>query len=251
MCDGRYLEERAVNRIFLFLSPGLLRDRLFQVFRNAGFLVFDMAGCADCTLPPPSDSGHIAHDYLVTDMNNSRTALPLLKNFIVSAPQAHIVLLIENFDPGLTQRPEISLASCVLSSSISTAELLTALNLVRSGERVIQRCLLALTVPPKNDDAAPPPIPEHRIPPHTCLNEPSPREKEILRCLVLGYTNKVIARHLGITEATVKVHLKNLLKKLHVENRTQAAIWAFNAGYVNENADKADKQAAGPAQARN
>jgi two-component system nitrate/nitrite response regulator NarL len=205
-------------------------------------MVFDVAGGADCTLPPPSESGHAAHDYLVTDVNSSGTELPLLKSFIASAPRAHLVLLVESLDPDLIQRPELSLASCVLSSSISISELLTALHLVRSGERVTQRCLLAPPGPPKEDDPAPPRIPEHRVPPYTRLNEPSPREKEILRCLVLGYTNKVIARHLGITEATVKVHLKHLLKKLHAENRTQAAIWAFNAGYIDENGGQAGNQ---------
>jgi two-component system nitrate/nitrite response regulator NarL len=56
----------------------------------------------------------------------------------------------------------------------------------------------------------------------------SPREKEILSHLVEGHSNKGIARILGITEATVKVHLKSLLRKIGVENRTQAAIWALS-----------------------
>jgi DNA-binding NarL/FixJ family response regulator len=59
---------------------------------------------------------------------------------------------------------------------------------------------------------------------------PSPREAEILRCLVLGCSNKVIARQLGIVEATVKVHLKAVLRKTRTGNRTQAAIWAVNNG---------------------
>jgi len=91
--------------------------------------------------------------------------------------------------------------------------------------------LLAPATPPKHKGAAPP---------RTRLHEPSPREKEILGCLVLGYTNKRIAQHLNITEATVKVHLKHLLKKIHAENRTQAAIWAFNTGYTKEDAVHAD-----------
>jgi two-component system, NarL family, nitrate/nitrite response regulator NarL len=45
--------------------------------------------------------------------------------------------------------------------------------------------------------------------------------------LVAGHSNKLIARHLGITEATVKVHLKSVQRKIRVENRTQAAIWAL------------------------
>jgi hypothetical protein len=46
-----------------------------------------------------------------------------------------------------------------------------------------------------------------------------------------GDSNKMIARELGITEATVKVHLKGLLRKIGAGNRTQAAIWAMNNGF--------------------
>jgi len=58
----------------------------------------------------------------------------------------------------------------------------------------------------------------------------SDREMEILRCLVNGDANKVIANRLDITEATVKVHMKSLLRKIKAGNRTQAAIWALNHG---------------------
>ena len=51
-----------------------------------------------------------------------------------------------------------------------------------------------------------------------------------LRYLLLGHPNKVIARRLEISEATVKVYVKAILRKLRVRNRTQAAIWAFNNG---------------------
>lgn len=56
----------------------------------------------------------------------------------------------------------------------------------------------------------------------------SDREAEILQCLVNGASNKAIARDLRIAEATVKVHVKGLLRKMQLQNRTQAAIWALN-----------------------
>jgi two-component system nitrate/nitrite response regulator NarL len=58
----------------------------------------------------------------------------------------------------------------------------------------------------------------------------SDREVAIVSRLAGGLPNKVIASQLTITEATVKVHLKSILKKLGVSNRTQAAIWAVNNG---------------------
>lgn len=53
----------------------------------------------------------------------------------------------------------------------------------------------------------------------------SPRERTILEMLTHGASNKHIARELNIAEATVKVHVKSLLRKIGVTNRTQAAIW--------------------------
>jgi len=58
----------------------------------------------------------------------------------------------------------------------------------------------------------------------------SPREKSILRCLIEGDSNKGIARKVDIAEATVKVHVKAILRKIRVHNRTQAAIWGVNHG---------------------
>jgi len=58
----------------------------------------------------------------------------------------------------------------------------------------------------------------------------SDREITTLRYLLVGHANKVIARRLEISEATVKVYVKAILRKLRVSNRTQAAIWAFNNG---------------------
>ena len=62
----------------------------------------------------------------------------------------------------------------------------------------------------------------------------SDREVEILRLLSGGRPNKVIAMILEITEATVKVHVKAVLRKLRATNRTQAAIWAIRHGLAEE-----------------
>lgn len=52
------------------------------------------------------------------------------------------------------------------------------------------------------------------------------REREILECLTQGLNNKTIARHLGISDTTVKVHIKHLLSKLKLTSRLEAAVWA-------------------------
>ena len=71
-------------------------------------------------------------------------------------------------------------------------------------------------------------------------------EAGVNACLLRGYSNKMIARELDISDATVKVHLKALLRKLKAHNRTQAAIWAMENGYAANGATPA-RPAAGSA----
>jgi two-component system nitrate/nitrite response regulator NarL len=58
----------------------------------------------------------------------------------------------------------------------------------------------------------------------------SARQQSILGCLIEGDSNKTIARKMAIAEATVKVHVRAILRKIQVHNRTQAVIWAMSAG---------------------
>jgi DNA-binding NarL/FixJ family response regulator len=52
----------------------------------------------------------------------------------------------------------------------------------------------------------------------------SPRQQEVLRRLWMGKPNKTIAYELSMCESTVKVHIRNIMKKLHVTNRTQVVV---------------------------
>jgi two-component system, NarL family, nitrate/nitrite response regulator NarL len=62
----------------------------------------------------------------------------------------------------------------------------------------------------------------------------SHREEQILKDLVKGHSNKLIARTCAVAEATVKVYVKSILRKTRVANRTQAAVWALENGYADE-----------------
>jgi DNA-binding NarL/FixJ family response regulator len=53
------------------------------------------------------------------------------------------------------------------------------------------------------------------------------REMEVLSHILSGHSNKIIAQALGVTEAAAKVQLESLLRKINVDNRTQATIWAL------------------------
>jgi len=109
-----------------------------------------------------------------------------------------------------------------LVKSVSPEALVQSLQLILVGETVFPTNLAALLT-----EMSPPA-------PHGTIRGISPREQDILLQLVLGASNKAIGNRLGITEATVKVHLKTLLRKIDVNNRTQAAIWAMNNGFSAE-----------------
>lgn len=110
-----------------------------------------------------------------------------------------------------------------------------ALELVMLGEMLLPPEILPFilghddgtTAHDVNVDAEAPMEAEHGDDPHL-----SGQEKRILRCLVEGDANKVIARKMSIAEATVKVHVKAILRKIRVQNRTQAAVWATNSALL-------------------
>jgi two-component system, NarL family, nitrate/nitrite response regulator NarL len=143
-------------------------------------------------------------------------------------PLARVVMLVDDYDLAEVFAAFQAGADAYLMKSISCEVLIKTLDLVMLGETVFPSAVLDLLreqVLQKADeaevqDAAKPG--EDNVP----AKGLSVRETVILRCLMDGDSNKLIARKFDITEATVKVHVKAILRKIHAKNRTQAAIWA-------------------------
>jgi two-component system nitrate/nitrite response regulator NarL len=70
------------------------------------------------------------------------------------------------------------------------------------------------------------------VPPPDSTRSLTPREREVLQLVSKGLTNKEIGAQLHIAENTVKNHLRNILEKLHLQNRAQAAAYAVREGLV-------------------
>jgi two-component system nitrate/nitrite response regulator NarL len=134
-------------------------------------------------------------------------------------PTARIVVLADGLSVEALRAAMGSGADGFLSKSVSPEALIQSLQLVMLGEKVFPTNLASML------------LDMNAVSPQHSVRGLSPREQEILQALVTGASNKVIAYKLGITEATVKVHLKTLLRKIDVNNRTQAAIWAMNNGF--------------------
>lgn len=112
-----------------------------------------------------------------------------------------------------------------LLKDISAKAFLASLRLVMAGEKVFPTSMASAIVSDwdsslKQDDCTPMENPEF-----------SPRENDVIEHVAEGSSNKLIAKHLNITDATVKVHLKTILRKLKLSNRTQIAIWALKSNH--------------------
>jgi two-component system nitrate/nitrite response regulator NarL len=141
----------------------------------------------------------------------------LLRSLDLIMSQGHRVLVLDTmkYDAAqLTLHDSIAVPGGAMTSVQSDVVSGAAIALARP---LLQRCGRA-------DDTGIPASPSAR----SVLSE---REAQIIKMLTRGHSNKVIARRCDLTEATIKVHLKSILRKLHVGNRTQAALWAIEHGY--------------------
>jgi len=193
-----------MSKIEIILRSRLIKDALASVLSAAGFLMIDD--------PTQRDKDTIA----IIDLNDCRDA---------GALRAHqhrgvkIVALASETDSLEMGPDEIALLSGILTYDLSDDAFVGSLRLICAGQQVFPRDLvLGQKSPARPPDAAPRAASIHL----------SPREREVLSHLVEGHSNKMIARHLGMAEATAKVYLQSLLRKIKVENRTQAAIWALS-----------------------
>ena len=148
-----------------------------------------------------------------------------LRALRAAVPNAKLVVMTSRED-------QEQFADCVaagvdgyLLKQISSEILIEFFRLVALGERVFPSALTARIPRGISDTGVKPSV----LDPKAGL---SPRELQVLKCLAQGSSNKGIARDLGISDTTVKVHVKNILKKIAATNRTQAAIMALNSGII-------------------
>jgi two-component system, NarL family, nitrate/nitrite response regulator NarL len=171
-------------------------------------------------------------DLVILDGSLCETHSQLVVSLRQAAPEVRIVIIAARDSMNRIADESIAAADGILSSETSSEEIMLSLRLIRLGGRVVPPDYLLtrlLGTRPVARSEMPQPSQARDLAPPEQL--PSPRETEILHYLTEGCSNKTIARQLGIAEATVKVHLKGLLRRIRVANRTQAAIWAMNNGF--------------------
>lgn len=142
-------------------------------------------------------------------------------------PDSRLVVLADQYGASQILAAFRQSANGYLTKTVSWEALIKSLELVMLGESIIPSAILMQMKDDQELDSETydEPLVQEVPGPHA-TRVLSARETQILQCLVSGQSNKMIARNFDIMEATVKVHIKAILRKIHVQNRTQAAIWA-------------------------
>jgi len=207
------------------LDPsGLFRAALLSLLRNLGF--DDLTEAADLEELERRVSGDPKPDVLLINLTRGDDAVDRVMDRVrTMLPDAKVVFLARSLDLDLLAAVFAAGASGYLLENTSGDALGKSLTLVNAGGAVFPRELASFIPHLAARRMAPPSL--AAMPRDTRL---SGREIEILECLTRGQSNKAIAHALDIAEATVKVHVKRILRKIDVTNRTQAALWAASRG---------------------
>ncbi len=147
-----------------------------------------------------------------------------LAGFKAVSPQARVLMLTVSEDERDLSAALRGGARGYLLKTADSEMLSAAIQRTMTGESVISPEMTSKLVnafQAGQGISAPPPMPIDTDP----INSLSPREREILSLIAKGASNKELARELSIAEATVKIHVQHILRKLNLTSRVQAAVY--------------------------
>lgn len=166
-----------------------------------------------------------------TDLSG-RDAIEVIPRITESSPEVKVVMLTDSVDKEKLFSCVEAGAKAYLIKNLSVDDLVKSIDLVARGRVVISPLL---------SDKFLGEFTKLREEERSSSTEGQPavsgREREILGLVANGYTNKEIAQRLCIAENTAKVHVKNILVKLELRNRQQAAAYAAEHGLLPETGD--------------
>jgi two-component system nitrate/nitrite response regulator NarL len=226
------------HRFFAIILVGksiLLREGLARILRAEKFRILASVSCAD-DLRPSKSALHPPLFLIVhtgTDFESALQQIELLRN---RHPDARIAIVADHYRLQELTSAFRAGVNGYFVNIITCDRFIKSVELVMMGETIFPPAFLSFILDfngshtveaVANDPNGEPPLVATEDATAPLL---SPREKMILRCIIEGDSNKCIARKIDIAEATVKVHVKAILRKIRVHNRTQAAIWGINNG---------------------
>jgi DNA-binding NarL/FixJ family response regulator len=231
------MRQRQSFAIILVGKSILLREGLARILRSANFRILASVSCAD-DLVPSKLQLHQPLFLLVHTGDDFDAAVEQIELYRDQHPGGRIAIVADHYRLGELVSAFRAGANGYFADVMTCDAFIKSLELVMMGETVFPPAFLSFVLDPEGDrlgQAAPRDENNQSIlirTENTLAPQLSTRENSILRYLIEGDSNKCIARKIDIAEATVKVHVKAILRKIRVQNRTQAAIWGMNNGSV-------------------
>jgi DNA-binding NarL/FixJ family response regulator len=229
------MRQRQSFAIILVGKSILLREGLARILRSASFRILASVSCADDLVPSKLELHRPL--FLVIHTGDDRdAAVEQVKLFRNQYHGGRIAIVADHYRLSELVSAFRAGANGYFVDVMTCDVFIKSIELVMMGETVFPPAFLSLVLDPEGNrlgQAAPRDENDQAIlvgTENTLAPQLSTREKLILRCLIEGDSNKCIARKIDIAEATVKVHVKAILRKIRVQNRTQAAIWGMNNG---------------------
>jgi DNA-binding NarL/FixJ family response regulator len=213
----------------------LLREGLARILRSANFRILASVACADDLLPSKLQR-HQPLFLIVHTGDDFEAAVEQIELFRDQHLSGRIAIVADHYRLDDLVSAFRAGAHGYFVDVMTCDALIKSIELVMMGETIFPPALLSLILGAESDRHSAAVSPDESNQAILVTTEDpiapqlSPREKLILRCLIDGDSNKCIARKIDIAEATVKVHVKAILRKIRVQNRTQAAIWGMNNG---------------------
>jgi len=202
-------------RIVIIDRNEIAREGLRRMLSDCGLgIVETRAHAGDL----PDGAVHLA---LVTCVSTAE-AREACRSVREHRPEVRIVVLADDCCSDVVVDALADGADGVLSRTIAVDPMIAYLHLVVLGEKVIPTSVVDDM--PSRSRARRSALPD--------ASDLSVREMAVLERIAAGRANKLISRDLGIAEGTVKVHVKSILRKLGLANRTQAALWAARRASV-------------------
>jgi two-component system, NarL family, nitrate/nitrite response regulator NarL len=212
-------------RVLLIDDHALVRKGIEELLQSRGVQVVAAVGSGEEGVRRarelPADL--ILLDVKMPGMNGIET-LKALRASGIQAPVVMLTMSREDADLAAALRAG---ARGYLLKDMEPEELLPALQAAVQGDNVVAQELVgSLAGLVRGESGAATPAPRPAVP----FAELTPRELEILACIADGSSNKMIARELAITDGTVKLHVKAILRKLGMRSRVEAAVSAVEHG---------------------
>jgi two-component system nitrate/nitrite response regulator NarL len=210
--------------VYLLCQNSIIREGLSRILAEHEFNIVQSCSSGDALVNSRDNANDSNQSLVLIDNGEEERDDECIAQLQIRFPRANFVILSDRFDFEIMLKAFRIGMRAYIVKEISCDRLMGTLRLVAMGERVL---------PPQLADELQSRPSYHKAPEvdqsveAACLSH---REHELLRWLIMGCPNKVISRRMEISEATVKVHVKAVLRKLGVKNRTQAAIWAANRG---------------------